>query len=153
MGSLKLFFIAGLAWATIGCQNQDKNATVLGADTHKRDSVALADTANYTSIQWIDSVNLELGKVNEGQVVDVSWRFKNAGNKPLIITSVNPGCGCTASKPPKEPIAPGQEGVIEAKFDSKGQSEGKHTKSVSVTANTKEGDMHNLTFSVDVVKQ
>jgi hypothetical protein len=151
MKTLFLFLIAGATVAAIGCGSQDKTAigaTSLDGDKQKRDSTVLADTASYSAIQWLDSTQLNLGKIKEGQMVDVRWRFKNAGTTPLIITNVSAGCGCTASAPPKEPIAPGKEGVIEAKFNSKGQT-GTPTKSVTVEANTKERVYH-LTFTGEV---
>ena len=113
---------------------------------------AASDPANFTTIQWLDSTHQDLGKVQEGGVVEVSWRLKNSGNKPLIITNVNPGCGCTVAEKPEEPIAPGGESVIKAKFDSKGQAEGMQRKEVYVKANTG-NDMHRLSFAVVVQKK
>jgi hypothetical protein len=52
---------------------------------------------------------------------------------------------------PTEPIAPGEEGLIKAKFDSKNQTAGEHRKNITVTANTKE-QAYYLTFNVNVVK-
>ena len=69
------------------------------------------DSSKFTTIEWIDSTR-DYGKINEGQKLDVSFRFKNTGDKPLIIRSVRPGCGCTAAEPPKEPIAPGAAGGV-----------------------------------------
>ena len=48
-------------------------------------------------------------------------------------------CGCTVPQCPKEPIAPGAEGEIEVKFNSKGKGGAggkKNTKTVTVNANT-----------------
>jgi len=146
MKFLILLLAAGSLFTFTACENDAK------ITEEKSDSAIMADSANYTSIQWIDSTNQQLSKVTEGQVVDISWRFKNTGDKPLIISSVSAGCGCTASDPPKEPVAPGEEGVIRAKFDSKNQV-GHPTKSVTVQANTKESGVHNLTFSIEVTKE
>lgn len=136
------------------CSSNDASATAKA----KNDSVqhahmleAVNDSANYTSIQWMDSVHQELGKVQEGSVVEVTWKLKNTGNKPLIIASVNPGCGCTVADKPEEPIAPGSESFIKAKFDSKGR-EGQQRKDVYVTANTNP-NMQTLSFAVDVQKK
>ena len=109
------------------------------------------DSANYTSIMWLDSTHQDLGKVKEGSVVEVSWKFKNTGNKPLIISNVNPGCGCTVADKPEEPIAPGGESIIKAKFDSKDRA-GAQRKDVYVTANTNSNTNHILSFAVDVSK-
>ena len=114
---------------------------------------ALEDSANFTTIHWLDSTYQDLGKVEEGQVVDVSFRFKNTGDKPLIISSVSTSCGCTTiPEKPKDPFAPGQEGVIKAKFDSKNMA-GERVREVFVSANTKKSTSHILFLRVDVVKK
>ncbi len=113
---------------------------------------ALADTANYTSIQWLDSTFQDLGKVKKGQVVEISWRFKNRGAKPLVIQSVRPGCGCTVADKPERPLTAGEESIIKGKFDSNNQSTGEHRKFIAVDANTSGTPYHQLTFRVEVVE-
>jgi hypothetical protein len=147
---MKHLFIFLLGGTLVGCANADQKAAATNRDSLNQ--AALNDSANYTSIQWIDSTFQDLGKVNEGQVVDISWRLKNNGNKPLVIANVAPGCGCTVAEKPTEPIAPGEESVIRAKFDSKNQSEGEHRKSITVMANTKETPYY-LSFKVDIAKK
>src|SRR3954466_10186020 len=90
------------------------------------------DTANYTTIQWLDSVK-DYGKIAEGQKLEVLFRFRNTGTRPLVIESVHPSCGCTVADPPKEPIAPGAEGEIRGSFDSNGKS-GQQHKTIEVMA-------------------
>ena len=134
----------------VACNASDKKTAE--AENTNRDSlsqVAMQDSSNYTSIQWIDSVNQNLGNVQEGQVVDITWKFKNAGNKPLVIADVAAGCGCTVAEKPKEPIAPGGEEIIKARFDSKGQSAGINRKQVTVRANTSE-QVYYLNFTVNI---
>jgi hypothetical protein len=41
-----------------------------------------ADTANYTTIQWLDSV-VNFGSIPMGEQVKVVFRFRNSGNNPL----------------------------------------------------------------------
>ena len=137
------------------CTENNANTT----ETPNNDSMnivqgqqALNDTTNYTTLEWVDSISQNLGKVKEGQVVEVSWRFKNTGTKPLVVVNVVPGCGCTVAEKPEAPVAPGEEAVIKGKFNSQGQSTGAHTKSMSVQANTKGTQLHNLSFSVEVTK-
>ena len=43
--------------------------------------------------------------------------FTNTGNAPLIIKDAKSTCGCTVPSFPKEPIAPGQSGKIEVKYN------------------------------------
>lgn len=111
----------------------------------------VTDTSKFTVLQWIDSVK-DYGKIKEGQKLEVLFRFKNAGDKPLVIESVRPGCGCTVADPPKEPIAPGAEGEIKGSFDSNGKSGTQH-KTIYVTANTKGTQTHEISFTVDVQKK
>jgi hypothetical protein len=113
---------------------------------------AARDTANFTTIEWLDSTVKDLGKIKEGQVVEVSYRFKNTGDKPLIVAGVSASCGCTVPEKPGKPIAPGQEDVIKAKFDSKGRPKGEARKEVFVTANTKPQSSMQLSFKVEITE-
>jgi hypothetical protein len=151
----QLFILFAGATLLYSCAGNDANST----EAAKEDSIkhaqildAVNDTANFTTLQWIDSTHQDLGKVQEGQVVEVTWRFKNSGTKPLIITNTSASCGCTVAEKPEEPIAPGGEGIIKAKFDSKSR-EGTQRKDVYVTANTSSSTNHQLSFAVDVKKQ
>lgn len=107
------------------------------------------DSSAFTSIQWLDSTYLDLGTTKEGTQVDIIYHFKNTGDKNLVIESVSPSCGCTIADKPNEPIAPGNEGTIKAKFDSD-HKVGNNTKTIVVTANTKDTRQHTLTFKVVV---
>ena len=114
---------------------------------------ALMDSTSATTIQWLDSSYQDLGKVEEGQVLDVAFRFKNTGENPLVIESATVSCGCTIiSEKPGAPIPVGQEGVIKAKFDSKNMV-GERSKEIYVSANTKGNTSHILVFRVEVVKK
>jgi hypothetical protein len=76
----------------------------------------------------------DFGKISQGERVSTAFKFKNIGGSELIISEAHGSCGCTVPDYPKEPIAPGEEGVINVEFNS----EGKHdevTKTVSITTN------------------
>ena len=140
-------FILLIAVFAVSCLNTtDKEKSAVNVDAVK----ASVDTSNFTSIQWIDSAK-KLGKIVEGQNVQVNFKFKNTGDKPLIIQSVSPSCGCTVADYPKNAIAPGEEAEISGSFDSKGR-EGFQRKTISVFANTKGGQRHELSFEVEVQK-
>lgn len=110
------------------------------------------DSSNRTTIQWLDSQELDLGKIHEGEKVEVQFRFKNTGQKPLVISRVWAQCGCTVPETPKEPYAPGQVGVIKALFDSHGRGGSLNVKEVYVNANT-DPVTNVLVFKVDVLKK
>lgn len=72
-----------------------------------------------TKVEIPDSI-YNFGKVKEGEKVVFSYRFKNTGDKPLIIKSAHASCGCTVPEKPEEPIAPGESGYIKVIFNSLG---------------------------------
>jgi|SRR5687767_12499352 hypothetical protein len=142
---MKYFLVFIMAAYLVACDDIDQTKQA----THGQQ--AATDSTQFTTIQWIDSTR-DYGKINEGQTLDVSFRFKNTGDKPLIIRSVRPSCGCTAADPPKEPVAPGAEGTIKASFNSQGR-EGINRKDLYVEANTKGTQNHVVHFDVEVVKE
>jgi hypothetical protein len=150
----KILIVLGVTITMVACTEAEKKA----ADAAPVDNSApnlsnvtdAIDTSNFTSIEWIDKVNQTLPKIKEGDVIEVTYRFKNTGTKPLIVMDVTASCGCTVPEKPKEPILPGNEGLIKAKFDSRDKP-GPNTKTLTVLANTN-GDKI-LTFSVDVEKK
>jgi len=77
----------------------------------------------------------DFGTVIEGEKVTYSFKFKNSGGSNLLISNVSASCGCTATKYTKEPVKPGEEGVVTVTFDSR-RRKGFQNKSVTVAANT-----------------
>ncbi len=143
----QLLFIL-LAAGLFACQNAGTKTD--NALTQEEKDIATKDSANFTSIQWLDSTYIDLGKVKEGQVIEVSYRFKNSGDKNLVIANVSASCGCTVPEKPEKPFSPGEEGVIKAKFDSKGRAKGETRKEVFVTANTTPENLTQLSFRVEI---
>ena len=119
--------------ATTSEQAADANSTNNGLATQavSEEQVPVGPT---TSIAF-EHTDFDFGVVDDGEKVRHSYKFKNTGNEPLIISSAKGSCGCTVPKWPSDPVPPGGEGVIDVEFDSKGKP-GKQTKRVTVTANT-----------------
>ncbi|MBS1621262.1 MAG: DUF1573 domain-containing protein [Bacteroidetes bacterium] len=143
----KFGFFLAVIFLIAACNSSDTNSGSTGMTSEQKDNV-LKDTSNYTSIQWLDSTFTDLGKVKEGQVVEVAFRFKNSGNKNLVITDVSASCGCTIPEKPSKPYTPGQEGVIKAKFNSENRV-GTNNKEIYVTANAQPNPQL-LSFRVEV---
>ncbi len=87
-----------------------------------------------TSISFAENA-WDFGTIDEGDAVTHIFKFTNTGDNPLIIDRCKGSCGCTVPQCPKEPIAPGEVGEIEVKFNSKGKKN-KQTKTVTINANT-----------------
>lgn len=77
----------------------------------------------------------DFGTINEGDIVEYTYAFKNTGEAPLIIQGAQGSCGCTVPDWTKEPIPVGGTGYVKAKFDSHGKTN-VQSKTVTVTANT-----------------
>ncbi len=77
----------------------------------------------------------DFGKIKQGEKVSYSYKFKNTGKSPLIISNATATCGCTIPKYSQEPLNPGEEGVIEVIFDSKNKT-GLQNKTITVISNT-----------------
>jgi hypothetical protein len=92
------------------------------------------DTQQMAKITF-ETTEYNFGTIDEGDVVEYSYKFTNTGKTPLTILSARSSCGCTTPEWPKEPIPPGGNGEIVAKFNSEGRI-GEQSKLVIVTANT-----------------
>lgn len=86
-----------------------------------------------TTVQMIDTV-FNFGKITDGEKVEFSFRFKNTGNNPLIVSSAHASCGCTVPEKPEAPVKPGETGFIKVAFNSQGRVGDTH-KEVTVTSN------------------
>jgi hypothetical protein len=138
-----------LAASFTGCQEPGKTDPKAGVGPSQSGLVATqTDSTNFTTIEWKEKT-LNFGTIDQGQKLEVVFHFKNTGTKPLVISKVEPSCGCTVVDTPTEPIAPGKESSIKGAFDSHGR-EGSQYKTIYVHANTKGGQMHELLFVVDV---
>ncbi len=149
MKYLFIFLAGSMLWACNSNEAATNTTTDAGNAATTEANVASAD--NLTTIQWLDSTHQNLGKIKEGQVVEISWRFKNTGTKPLVITNVSASCGCTVPAKPERPIAPGGEEIIKAQFDSKDRVGPQH-KDVYVEANTSGSNSTQLSFALEVIK-
>lgn len=57
----------------------------------------------------------------EGEVLKFSYQVKNTGKAPLEIYSADTECSCTDVILPADKILPGQFGIIQVVFDTKGK--------------------------------
>lgn len=87
-----------------------------------------------TSIEFAE-MEFDYGTVNSGDEVTKEFAFKNTGKEPLILRDVKASCGCTTPEWPKEPLSPGESGIIKAVFNTAGKS-GNQVKTITVQANT-----------------
>lgn len=152
---MKKVFLSGIVAAVlVSCANNNNDADKKSSGpplTDEQKQQAVQDSANFTSVQWLDSTTRNLGKLVKDQSIEVTFRFKNTGSKNLVIENVSAPCGCTIPEKPEKPFAPGEEGVIKAKFNGSGQ--GTISKQIHVKANTTPATDHTLTFTGEIQEQ
>lgn len=114
----------------LGCGDQPGVTTDLVNIPGSSDDPRKLPVITFTEAEY------NFGTIAEGELVKHTFTFKNTGKAPLILSKVEPSCGCTAMRDwPREPIPPGKGGSISIEFDSSNRP-GFQRKSITVLANT-----------------
>jgi hypothetical protein len=80
----------------------------------------------------------DFGKIYQGKPAVCEFVFTNKGKVPLVLSNVQPGCGCTTPEWPREPIMPGQKAKIKAIYNP-GSYKGQFGKGITVYSNATNG--------------
>ena len=126
---LSLIVILGL----VSCETKNDNlSTSLVNNPSSADGVKSG--SNAPAIRF-ETTEYDFGKVLQGEQVSHTFKFKNVGDAPLIISRIEKTCGCTTPDFSSKPIKPGESGKITVTYDSKGHK-GFQNKRLIVKANT-----------------
>lgn len=106
----------------VNAQAPAPTATVAPENPNAPDAVYVNEVLDYGTIEYDSDGTRE-------------FKFKNTGKEPLIIYSATGSCGCTVPTAPKEPIKPGETGIIKVHYDTK--RVGSFEKTVTVASNGK----------------
>lgn len=126
----KIFLILFAATALTACKQSKSNAAADSTATEKP-AVVLSPDAPVISFEH---GMYNFGKITQGEKVQYDFKFTNTGKSPLIINEATATCGCTIPEKPKDPIKPGESGVIKVVFNSTGKM-GMQDKVVTITSN------------------
>lgn len=124
-----LVFIFVIAIAACGTKESKNSAVEIPLTSDGK-----VDTSKLPKFSFAND-SYDFGQIKQGEKVSYSFKFKNVGSSPLIISSASASCGCTVPSYPEEPIQPGQESQIDVVFDSQGKM-GMQTKTVTLVSNT-----------------
>ena len=102
-----------------------------------------APLAAQTDVEFSEMEH-SLGTLVWHNSAQATFTLKNTGRTDLVITDVEPDCGCTLVSWTQGPIAPGKSGNISARYDA--EQLGHFSKSFAVYLNTDETP-HYLTIS------
>lgn len=91
----------------------------------------------------------DFGIVEQGEKITHLFRFTNQGEQDLRVEDVKTTCGCTAAVTSVNVIAPGQEGMISATFDT-ARFIGEKVKSISVYSNDSLQPVTTLTLQGEI---
>ena len=117
-----LLIIAILACTAMGAQAQSTKKTAVDNDSLNMPVMLFeADPLDYGTIPYDSDGNRE-------------FKVKNIGKEPLIISKVNPICGCTIPLVPDAPIKSGETGIIKVHYDTK--RVGVFNKGITVISNS-----------------
>ncbi len=85
-------------------------------------------------IEFTDTIH-DFGTLQEGEIVEYNFKYKNTGSAPLKIINIISDCGCTVPEYKKEELLPDNEGKIKVTFDSQGFRNNIY-KTITVETNT-----------------
>lgn len=87
---------------------------------------------NGASIEFDTDIH-DFGEVEYDGTATFDFQFTNTGDEPLIISDAKRSCGCTVPSFTREPVLPGETGVIKVSYDTK--RPGPINKSVTIISN------------------
>ena len=96
-----------------------------------------AGAENYAEIKF-DTLRVNLGKFpSSSPVRKCKYTFTNVGSAPLIINQAIASCGCTVPNYSKQPIKPGESGVIDVTYDGTDKIAGHFLKTITIRSNAR----------------
>ncbi len=82
----------------------------------------------------ISKAEHNFGNLPLGPAAATEFTIKNISKEPIVIKNVVPSCGCTIPTWTKEPILPGQTGIIKAVYNTENRP-GNFNKSLVIETN------------------
>ena len=150
-----LIFIASFIGLGLGCKNEKNpdvpdNAINPSVIDNPVTASSSKNSKDIVPVFQFDNESHDFGTIKGGEKISFAFRFKNVGRGDLVIRAAQGSCGCTVPEYPKEPVKPGDGGIINVTFNSEGK-EGHQEKTITVISNTMP-NTHVLTITGNVEK-
>ncbi len=129
-----IFFTAGFIACNQTSDSSSKNENNMSKENTSNLPHESLGTDEMPKIYFKENEH-DFGELVAGEKITYGFKFSNTGGADLIIKNVIASCGCTATEFPKDPVKPGEEGVIKITFDSRGQT-GYQKKTITIETNT-----------------
>ena len=92
----------------------------------------------------------DFGDIKQGEKVSHIFVLTNSGDDLLEITNVKASCGCTAARPEKNELAPGESTNLNVTFNSAGRF-GKQKKLIRIESNDPDNPQVIVTIKGNVI--
>ena len=83
-----------------------------------------------------ETEEIDYGTIQQNASGERTFKFKNTGKSPIVITNVQTSCGCTVPEYAKTPVLAGQSSEIKVKYDT--NRLGVFKKTITVVSNASE---------------
>jgi len=114
---------------------------------------AIVSTASaQPKLQVVGGTKFDLGSIYRGAVVERKVSLKNIGSDTLIVSRVDPSCGCTGTVVSNDHISAGKTGTLLITFNSKNFSGPVH-KSVTINSNAEDEPRTTIEFTATVIDE
>jgi hypothetical protein len=130
----RVFFTIASLTLLFACQEHNLEQKVDKLQ-HTIDSISQSQAPTNVPVMTFEQSEYDFGEIEQGQVVNYVFKFKNTGKAPLVIENASASCGCTIPEWPHKPVNPGESGEIKVQFNSKGKV-GIQNKAINISANT-----------------
>lgn len=130
-----LVFVAIVTFTACDNSNASGKVNKENLESAKNRDAAIKQGAASVSF---DKSEYDFGTVNEGEIVETTFKVTNSGTTDLVIIDARVTCGCTVPVWPKEPIKPGETEDIKVKFNTSGKPN-RQQKNITLITNTKSG--------------
>ena len=110
---ISLLLVAGFVALTLSCGGGKKSAE----NAQTRTSHGLTAPIDDSTLNAGISDTLDFGRVRRGDKMSREFLVKNTADKAFVITNVMVSCGCVEVDYPKQPLKPGEEGLVTVKYD------------------------------------
>ncbi|MFK8059822.1 MAG: DUF1573 domain-containing protein [Polaribacter sp.] len=133
-----LFALVITASFFIACNNGSNATSKINKANLDNAKSRDAEIKKGTALVSFDEKVFDFGTVNEGEIVQTTFKVTNSGKSDLVITDAQVTCGCTVPVWPKAPIKPGETKEIKVKFNTAGK-QNRQKKDITLITNTESG--------------
>jgi hypothetical protein len=148
--TIRFFIFTILLLKFFSCDNQQTDNDKLPSDlVNNPKSATEITTEKPVPAITFQKTEHDFGRVIQGEKITYNFKFKNTGTGDLIITRVSASCGCTAPAFTRDPVKPGDDGIVRVTFDSENRM-GFQNKIVTVVSNSQPANQ-NLRIKAQVI--